>query len=197
MKLTVGLAALSLFLAAAAVEANLLYDFVLHKRYAVHAHACDTAKPGMHCESATIAHPASSSAKLAHKHHYAPSGRVAEAVINAQSGVIHVDPGKCGPIGATGTLSARHLLVAVRLQPHLCTEKVTKLSGPNGHIDWINCGVTGRGWTPPRVELGQLITVPLDNVRHTTFSSCSDEIIATFEKYGKEFDSWCPPKFVI
>jgi hypothetical protein len=103
MKLTVGLAAFSLFLAAAAaVEANLLYDFVLHKRHAVHA--CDTANPGRHCESASAAHPASSSVKLAHKHHYAPSGRVAEAVINAQSGVIHVDPGKCGPIGATGTL---------------------------------------------------------------------------------------------
>jgi hypothetical protein len=101
MKLTVGLAALSLFLAAAAVEANLLYDFVLHKRHAVHAHACDTPDPDGHCESANAVHPASSSAKLAHKHHHAQSGRVSEA---AESGVIHVNPGKCHPVGATGTL---------------------------------------------------------------------------------------------
>ncbi|KAH9028499.1 glycoside hydrolase family 23 protein, partial [Lactarius pseudohatsudake] len=64
-------------------------------------------------------------------------------------------------------------------------EKVTKLSGPNGNIDWINCGITGGGWTPPRVEIKQLVTVTLASARHTAFAPCRDNIMATFEKYGK------------
>ncbi|KAI0256164.1 lysozyme-like domain-containing protein [Lactifluus subvellereus] len=172
MKLFVGIHTLPLLLAAAAaVEAISLYDVVSHKRHAAHAHARDIAHPdpGKRCDSAGIAHPTSTPVKPAHKYtsHHPPSNQVAEAVVNTQSDVIHVGPGKCSPIGATA--------------------KVTKLSGPNGHIDWINCGITAHGWTPPRVEIGQLITVPLDSVRHTTFSHCSDEIIASFKKYGAEF----------
>ncbi|KAH9022246.1 lysozyme-like protein [Lactarius hengduanensis] len=82
-----------------------------------------------------------------------------------RAGLIKASSGQCGPPGAT--------------------KKVTKVSGPNGNIDWINCGITGGGWTPPRVEIKQLVTVTLASARHTAFAPCRDNIMATFEKYGK------------
>jgi hypothetical protein len=105
MKFSVGFAAFSLFLAAAA-EANALYNVVLHKRHGARAHARDIANPSKRCRSASAADPASSPAKSAHKHplDYSPLNEVAEAACHTQSRVIHVDPGECGPIGATSEL---------------------------------------------------------------------------------------------
>ncbi|KAI0268647.1 glycoside hydrolase family 23 protein [Gloeopeniophorella convolvens] len=60
------------------------------------------------------------------------------------------------------------------------------VSGPNGNIDWTNCGITSGGWAPPRVEIGQLKTVTLESARRTAFAPCTDEMIATFNKYGNE-----------
>jgi hypothetical protein len=70
--------------------------------------------------------------------------------------------------------------------------QVTKLSGPNGHIDWLNCGVDGSGWSPAPVKLEELIVVSLESARHTAFASCSDEIIATFIEYGKQHNGSFP-----
>ena len=74
----------------------------------------------------------------------------------------------------------------------MSSANVTKISGPNGNIDWINCGITGSGWTPARVEIEQLVTVSLDSARNAAFAPCSDNIIATFEKYGAINNSSCP-----
>ncbi|KAI0283580.1 lysozyme-like domain-containing protein [Russula aff. rugulosa BPL654] len=63
--------------------------------------------------------------------------------------------------------------------------QVTAVSGPNGHIDWLNCGIHGSGWSPAPVKIGDLVVVSLDSARHTTFSPCSDKIIAAFKTYGQ------------
>jgi hypothetical protein len=78
----------------------------------------------------------------------------------------------------------------------LCVARITTLSGPNGHIDWLNCGIDGPGWSPAPVKLEDLVVVSLDSARHTTFSPCSDQIIATFNKYGEHLGSSCLPRYV-
>jgi hypothetical protein len=100
MKLSVGFAALSLFLAAAAAltEANSLYDVVSHKHHAAHAHVRDMANPGKHCEPASAAHRHA-------LHHSSPNHDVEGTAANTSFGVLHVNPGPCSPVGATGTLS--------------------------------------------------------------------------------------------
>jgi hypothetical protein len=42
------------------------------------------------------------------------------------------------------------------------TEEVTKTSGPNGAMDWLNCGLNGNGWTPPNVQLKDVLVMSLD-----------------------------------
>jgi len=71
----------------------------------------------------------------------------------------------------------------------LFAAQVTAVSGPNGHIDWLNCGLHGAGWSPASVRINELVVVPLDSARHTTFAPCSDQAIATFKKYGKKYGS--------
>jgi hypothetical protein len=179
MKFSIGLVTFTLLFATAVVEASALHDAAAHKRHAANVNArdvapragkrCKTRPPGhsssTHPTKPTPTHPASNSTPIV------PSPKPSSPAHEASS-LIHVSPGQCNPIGAS--------------------TKVTKLSGPNGHIDWINCGITGGGWTPPHVEIGELITVSLDSARHTAFASCTDDIIATFDKYGKIHGSSCP-----
>jgi len=178
MKFTIGLATFALLFATTVVEAT-LHDAAAHKRHAANVNARDVAhRAGKRCKTRPPGHssstnhtkptPASNSTPNVSAKSPAPTPGSekpkVQASVHDASGVIQVNPGKCDPIGAS--------------------TKVTKLSGPNGNIDWINCGISGGGWTPPRVEIGQLITVSLDSARHTAFASCRDDIIATFEKYG-------------
>ncbi|KAN0129199.1 hypothetical protein V8E53_012898 [Lactarius tabidus] len=181
MKLSIGLASFTLLFAASIVDATWL-DAAAHKRHAAHVNArgdahssskrCKTRPPGYTSSTQpanpTPTYPANNSTiDVSTKNTVPESGSQkpsVQSVADQASGVISVDPGKCSPIGAT--------------------TNITKLSGPNGQIDWINCGITGDGWTPARVEIEQLITVSLESARNTAFSPCSDSIIATFEKYG-------------
>lgn len=68
------------------------------------------------------------------------------------------------------------------------TEEVTKLTGPNGSMDWFNCGLDGAGWTPPNLKLEDIRSVPLDEALeddNSPFKPCKPykEI---FDKYGHE-----------
>ncbi|KAH9952966.1 lysozyme-like domain-containing protein [Russula dissimulans] len=86
----------------------------------------------------------------------------------APQGVINpAEHGQCNPIGATS--------------------QVTTVSGPNGNIKWLNCGIDGAGWSPAPVQIHEIVVVSLDSARHTTFASCSDEAIAAFKKYGAKY----------
>lgn len=69
------------------------------------------------------------------------------------------------------------------------TSEITRESGPNGHIDFFNCGIHGGGWAPPRLTFDQLNIVPLHNALsnpNSPFHACSAFIWA-FEQFGGEF----------
>ncbi|KDR75231.1 hypothetical protein GALMADRAFT_1332852 [Galerina marginata CBS 339.88] len=70
------------------------------------------------------------------------------------------------------------------------TKEVTKLSGPNGHIDWLNCGFeTSHGWQPPFIRMQDVITQSLSSALKSPsspFKACSN-FVWIFEKYGNQF----------
>lgn len=85
----------------------------------------------------------------------------------ALTGVINVKS-NCGNIGAT--------------------KKVTAVSGPNGNIDWLNCGINNGGWNPPFVTVNDVIAKSLSDAVKTSgspFGACSS-YTWMFEKYGAE-----------
>jgi len=68
------------------------------------------------------------------------------------------------------------------------TEEITKLTGPNGSMDWFNCGLDGAGWTPPSLKMDEIRSIPLDEALedpNSPFKPCMPykEI---FDKYGHE-----------
>ena len=63
---------------------------------------------------------------------------------------------------------------------------MTSVSGPNGNIDWMNCGFEAGGWSPPHVRVQDLITVSLSVALqnpNSPFKACGP-YIGLFEKYG-------------
>lgn len=98
-----------------------------------------------------------------------------KSTTNYQSGggssgnVINAPSGKCGPSGAVA--------------------KTTKTAGPNGSINYLNCGVNGAGWTPPSLQMQDLVVVPLaDAVKspNSPFKPCAP-YIPIFQKYGQAY----------
>jgi hypothetical protein len=86
----------------------------------------------------------------------------------ANNGQIINVKSNCGPIGAT--------------------KQITSVSGPNGNIYWLNCGLTSGGWKPPHVEISDLIFVPLTTSiksPSSPFAACKP-YISYFEKYGQQ-----------
>ncbi|KAI0066097.1 hypothetical protein BV25DRAFT_1820969 [Artomyces pyxidatus] len=167
----------TLLLAAVAVEASTHIN-PLHKRHGASrltpARRDQTSKRCKPRVSSSVAHTSSpkpaptSSAKpnnVAHKTSAAAAPKATSPAIQANTGLINVKS-DCGNIGAT--------------------EHVTATSGPNGNIDWLNCGIDNGGWNPPFVHISQLKHAELSDARHTAFSACTDEIIAKFEQYGGE-----------
>lgn len=54
-------------------------------------------------------------------------------------------------------------------------EDVTKTAGPNGAMDWLNCGLDGNGWTPPDVKLEDVLVMQLDEALedpNSPFQAC-------------------------
>lgn len=67
-------------------------------------------------------------------------------------------------------------------------EDVTQTTGPNGAIDWMNCGVDGAGWSPPYFGVGDLVTVELNDAisQGGPFTACSSFVWA-FEQFGNQY----------
>ncbi|KAF6760133.1 glycoside hydrolase family 23 protein [Ephemerocybe angulata] len=66
--------------------------------------------------------------------------------------------------------------------------KPSKLSGPNGHIDWLNCGIEGAGWNPPDINLGNVVYKDLDEAKampNSPFKAC-EPFIQKFKDYAKQ-----------
>jgi len=72
----------------------------------------------------------------------------------------------------------------------------TKTSGPNGSIDFLNCGINGGGWSPPSIHIKDVIVKPLSEAIKTSgspFHACSP-YLSFFNKYGDQFG--IPPIFL-
>ncbi|KAG1737686.1 hypothetical protein EDB19DRAFT_2039911 [Suillus lakei] len=68
-------------------------------------------------------------------------------------------------------------------------EEITALSGPNGHIDFLTCGINESGWNPPLFKIESVVTADLSAVAYrddSTFANCKD-FVPTFEKYGSRY----------
>jgi hypothetical protein len=68
------------------------------------------------------------------------------------------------------------------------------VSGPNGNIHWLTCGIDGKGWTPPTITVSDVKTVALsDAVKNpnSPFHACS-AFIDLFNQYGDENNRTLP-----
>ncbi|KZT43622.1 lysozyme-like protein [Sistotremastrum suecicum HHB10207 ss-3] len=85
-------------------------------------------------------------------------------------GIIKVNVPRCGPNGAT--------------------KEVTATTGPNGSLDWLNCGVTeAGGWNPPFMSVDDIMFSDLNTAASqpgSPFQACSSYTWA-FEQYGKQY----------
>jgi len=91
-----------------------------------------------------------------------------------QKGTIRVASGGCGDIGAT--------------------TKISKTAGPNGKMGWVNCGLTGGGWKPPRIKITDLVIKDIDEAMNSgVFAPCK-KYAYLFKKYGNQYG--IPPMFV-
>lgn len=69
------------------------------------------------------------------------------------------------------------------------TGEITPTSGPNGNIDWLNCGLTGGGWNPPYIRIEDLKVAELNT--NGPFAACNS-FIGMFYQYGQQFNSEFP-----
>ena len=106
---------------------------------------------------------------------------------SSTSGVIKVQDNRCGPNGATSkSFTLPPLGFTFDSEPF--TEQVTQTTGPNGSLDWLNCGIESGGWNPPFVRVTDLVTVDLDDAiaQGGPFTACKSYIWA-FKQFGGEF----------
>lgn len=74
--------------------------------------------------------------------------------------------------------------------------KTTKTSGPNGSIQFLNCGIDGGGWNPPHINIKDVVVKSLSesiDSGHSPFKACS-KYVKYFNKYGDQFG--IPPIFL-
>lgn len=115
-----------------------------------------------------------------------PGGGLLATATGPIGGLVNVvSAGSCGPSGATGTV----FITRVRSCLTCILAQITSLSGPNGNIDFLNCGLTSGGWTPPLVHIDDIVSVELSQVAYnpgSAFSACQD-FVPLFEKYGQQY----------
>jgi len=85
------------------------------------------------------------------------------------NGLIKVETNACGANGATTT--------------------TTKTTGPNGSVQWIDCGIDqDGGWNPANVTLDDMVYLSLDDalaMDNNPFGPCQDNgLIDIFKKYA-------------
>ncbi|KAJ7647090.1 glycoside hydrolase family 23 protein [Roridomyces roridus] len=77
-----------------------------------------------------------------------------------------------------------------RCGPNGATKSITKTTGPNGSLDWLNCGITtSNGWNPPPLKVSDIVYVPLSTAvkqSGTPFAACS-KYVPLFDQYGEQF----------
>ncbi|KAG6920285.1 hypothetical protein DXG01_005054 [Tephrocybe rancida] len=69
------------------------------------------------------------------------------------------------------------------------TKQTTRTTGPNGSIDWLNCGLTSGGWNPPHIKVSDIVSVSLSAAVGSgkgPFLACS-KYVHYFEQYGGQY----------
>lgn len=68
-------------------------------------------------------------------------------------------------------------------------ENTTATTGPNGSIDWLNCGLESPGgWTPPNIKITDIVTVDLETVidsGDSPFAACK-QYLPLFKKHAEK-----------
>lgn len=68
-------------------------------------------------------------------------------------------------------------------------EQVTATAGPNGSINFLNCGLDGAGWNPPYITVNDIVTKELSAVAWnpgSAFTACQP-YVDKFEQYGGQY----------
>ncbi|KAI0823717.1 lysozyme-like protein [Trametes gibbosa] len=87
--------------------------------------------------------------------------------VGSANGLIKITDSSCGWPGAS--------------------KDITPTNGPNGSIDWLNCGVNDGGWNPPYVTVNDIVTVDLATALkdpHSPFKACSQFVDTFYEASG-------------
>jgi len=95
------------------------------------------------------------------------------------------------PLTPSGNLSGAGLFsfVSSTCGKSGATEDITTMTGPNGAMDFLNCGLySDGGWNPPDVHIDMVQAVSLDETiedDNSPFSACKPYVYL-FDKYGAE-----------
>lgn len=82
-------------------------------------------------------------------------------------------------------------LVAQCLVLKRASDDSTKDAGPNGSLEWLNCGINDAGWNPQQMTMDDIISSDLawavqqDN---SPFKACKEYVWA-FTQYGEQYGS--------
>jgi hypothetical protein len=85
-----------------------------------------------------------------------------------------------------------HILLTMYYDAYLSSDNITATAGPNGDIDYFDCGIsTAQGWNPPQLTISDLVSVNLSTALNASSSSpfqeCG-EYISLFEKHAEQND---------
>jgi len=99
------------------------------------------------------------------------SPAAATSTTRASTGLISVTDQSCGETGATETSGPE--------------------SGPNGRLDWLNCGISksdpSAGWKPPKIHIDDAVVKDLSECADTLFSACKP-FQSLFEDAAKKYN---------
>lgn len=95
----------------------------------------------------------------------------------------------CGDIGATGSCILYMEISTIQVFS-LSQESISPLSGPNGAISWITCGINSTGWTPSYATVSDIVTADLASALqqdNSPFQACN-RYLDIIEKYAAQFE---------
>lgn len=97
---------------------------------------------------------------------------------------------------AVATPSVSWCFISTKTDLSHVLAKTTKTAGPNGSIDFLNCGIDTSGWNPPSVHIDDVIVMSLSDAIQSTsspFHACK-AYLQLFDKYGGKYN--IPPIFL-
>lgn len=74
-------------------------------------------------------------------------------------------------------------------EPTVVVEQITATTGPNGEESWFNCGIEGSGWTPPPMNVSDVVSKDLNDALsepNSPFSNCGP-YVSYFYQYASQY----------